>query len=117
MIESDLATYLEPIISPAEVIVGKILPTTTESVSIFSVGEIPNNYYSVKLDNIQISVRTEDLSRTREIADLILKNIIGYYGVLGDHQIVLWINSITGDIYEDDGRTIQKTILCGIKYS
>lgn len=116
MIESDLATYLEPIVSPVTVIVGKVLPTSTESVSIFSVGTQVNNLYPVQLDNIQISVRTEELWKTRDIANLILTNILGFFGELGEHRITLWINTVTGDIYEDDGRTVHKAILCNIKY-
>ena len=116
MIESDLATYLEPIVSPVTVIVGKTLPTESTSVSVFSVGSLVNNLYPVNLDSIQISVRSEELWKTRDLVNLILTNILGFYGTLGDHQITLWINTVTGDIYEDDGRTVHKAILCNIKY-
>lgn len=116
MIESDLATYLEPIISPVTVTVGKVLPTATESVNIFSIGTLPSTLYNMQLDSLQISIRTEELWRTREICNLILTNIIGFYGQLGDQIITLWINSVTGDIYEEDGRTVHKAILLNIKH-
>lgn len=114
MIESDLATYLEQYIT-VPITVGKRLPETDDSVVIFSVGSLLSNAWASQLDQLQISVRATEPDKVSDLVETIVSNIKGFYGLLGQERVTLFINSITGDIYEDDGRIVHRAILVNLK--
>ena len=115
MIESDLANYLSESID-TNFTVGRRLPSAEEDINIFSVNTSVNNYYNTGLSQIQISVRSEEIDRVRELVDQVISNIKGFYGLLGSTYVTLFIENIGGEIFEEDGKTIHIPILVNVKF-